>query len=121
MEAGESGQRQLSRDSLFVMAEMRLDGVPGEARVRVRNLSAGGLMAEGVEKTRRGQTVWVNIRNIGWVEGAIAWVQDNRCGVAFSEEIDPLVARAPLKGGEPGPAIVKPPAPRFQTGQLRKI
>jgi hypothetical protein len=38
--------RQLGRDSLFLMADLRLDGQDGEHRVRVRNLSAGGMMAE---------------------------------------------------------------------------
>lgn len=118
---GDSGQRQIARDSLFVMAEMRIDGQPGEVRVRVRNLSAGGLMAEGVQKAQRGQVVWVNVRNIGWVEGSIAWVQDNRCGVAFRDEIDPLVVRAPVTAGEGTPRYVKPPLASFDPGQLRKI
>lgn len=121
MELGDSGQRQLSRDSLFLMADVRLDGEAGESRVRVRNLSAGGLMAEGLEKPRRGQAVWVNLRNVGLVEGTIAWVQDNRCGVAFSSDIDPLVVRAPVTAGESTPRFVKPPLPQYQRGQLRKI
>lgn len=121
MESGESGQRHVARDSLFVLAEMRIDGFPGEVRVRVRNLSAGGLMAEGLERAQRGQLVWVNVRNIGWVEGSIAWVQDNRCGVAFREEIDPLVARAPVVSGDSTPRYVKPPLAQFDAGQLRKI
>ena len=94
MESGESGQRHVARDSLFVLAEIRVDGTPGEVRVRVRNLSAGGLMAEGLEKAQRGQLVWVNIRNIGWVEGTIAWVQGDRCGIAFADDIDPMILSA---------------------------
>lgn len=118
---GDSGQRQIARDSLFVMAEMRIDGLPGEHRVRVRNLSAGGLMAEGAPNVQRGQVAWVNVRNVGWVEGSVAWVQDNRCGIAFREEIDPLVVRAPVTGGEGTPRYVKPPLGSLDHGQLRKI
>jgi hypothetical protein len=118
---GMSGQRQIARDSLFVMAELRVDGMPGEHRVRVRNLSAGGLMAEGAAKVKRDQVVWVHIRNIGWVEGSVAWVQDNRCGIAFHEEIDPLVARAPVVQGESTPRFVKPPLRGSEAGRLRKI
>lgn len=121
MEMGENGQRQIARDSLFVMAELRIDGLPGEHRVRVRNLSAGGLMAEGVIKVQRGQTVWVNVRNIGWVEGSVAWVQDNRCGVAFQEEIDPLVVREPVGNGDNTPRYVKPPLGSVDKDRLRKI
>jgi PilZ domain len=110
----DNDHRQLSRDSLFLMAELRLPGQearPGQealGRVKVRNLSAGGMMAEGTVKAVRGTLVEVNIRNVGWVEGAIAWVQGDRCGIAFSEDIDPMVARAPPTTGEAAPRFVKP-------------
>lgn len=88
--------RHLNRDSLFLMADMRVDGEEGEHRIKVRNLSAGGMMGDGRVRVARGNVVNVNIRNIGWVEGTVAWVQDDRFGVAFIEEIDPKLARAPL-------------------------
>ncbi|MFM5906510.1 MAG: PilZ domain-containing protein [Novosphingobium sp.] len=87
--------RQIARDSLFVLVELRLDGDQVEHKVKMRNLSAGGMMAEGSVRAMRGLVVWVNLRNIGWVEGAIAWVQESRFGIAFREEIDPKLARAP--------------------------
>ncbi len=89
----ESDQRHIGRDSLFVMADLRLDGSDETHRIKMRNLSAGGMMGEGTLRLSRGSVVWVEIRNIGWVEGSIAWVQDSRFGVAFSEEIDPKLAR----------------------------
>ncbi|MDP3907854.1 PilZ domain-containing protein [Novosphingobium sp.] len=113
--------RQLARDSLFVMAELRIDGVGGEQRIRVRNLSSGGLMAEGDIRVQRGQLVWIKVRNIGWVEGSVAWVQDNRFGIAFREEIDPKVARAPMVAGEGTPRFVKPAMTFAPVGELRKI
>ncbi len=120
---GESEHRTIARDSLFVLAELRLDGVEGEHKVRVRNLSAGGLMVEGAPTTARGQLAWINIRNIGWVEGSIAWVEGPRCGVAFREEIDPKVARAPVSiNGENTPRFTRPPLAVSETsGTLRKI
>ena len=119
---GESEHRQIARDSLFVLAELRLDGVEGEHKVRVRNLSSGGLMVEGAPTTARGQLAWVNIRNIGWVEGSIAWVEGPRCGVAFREEIDPKVARAPVSAGEGSPRFTRPPLGQTEaSGTLRKI
>jgi hypothetical protein len=114
--------RQIARDSLFVMADMRLDGVDGDVRIKVRNLSAGGLMGEGTVRVQRGALVWVNVRNIGWTEGTIAWVQDSRFGVAFREEIDPKVARAPVGAGETTPRFVKTPLPVGRgDALLRKI
>lgn len=87
--------RQVIRDSLFLLAQLRVDGQPGVSRVKVRNLSAGGMMAEGDAKVVRGTLVAVDLRNIGWVEGSVAWRQDNRFGIAFVDEIDPAVVRAP--------------------------
>jgi hypothetical protein len=99
----ESDQRHIGRDSLFVMADLRLDGSEETLRIKMRNLSAGGMMGEGNVRVTRGTVVWVEIRNIGWVEGSIAWVQDNRFGVAFREEIDPKLARPPLPAGDGAP------------------
>ncbi|MFN3517673.1 MAG: PilZ domain-containing protein [Novosphingobium sp.] len=119
----DSDHRQIGRDSLFVLADLRIDGVEGEQRIRVRNLSAGGLMAETSSKVLRGQLVWVNLRNIGWTEGSVAWVQDGRFGVAFREEIDPLLARAPVQSASNSdtPRFVRPPLAQFDPAELRKI
>lgn len=89
--------RQVNRDSLFLLAHLRVDGQDTVHRVKVRNLSAGGMMAEGDAKVMRGSLVGVELRNIGWVDGTVAWKQDNRFGVAFVDEIDPMKARAPVK------------------------
>jgi PilZ domain len=119
---GESEHRTIARDSLFVLAELRLDGVEGEHKVRVRNLSSGGMMAEGDLKAVRGQLAWVNVRNIGWVEGSVAWVEGTRFGVAFREEIDPKIARAPVAAGESTPRYTRPPLAAVDAaGTLRKI
>ena len=119
----DNDHRQLSRDSLFLMAELRLPGDEALGRVKVRNLSAGGMMAEGAVKAVRGTLVEVNIRNLGWVEGAIAWVQGDRCGIAFSEDIDPMIARAPLVTREDSaPRFVRQVGAFVETeGTLRKI
>jgi PilZ domain len=118
----EAEQRQLARDSLFVMADLRLDGSEGEHRVKVRNLSSGGMMAEGPLRVVRGGVIWVNIRNIGWVEGSIAWVQDSRFGIAFRDEIDPKVARAPADSGDHLARFTRPPLPELsRAGVVRKI
>ena len=93
--------RQVNRDSLFLLAQVRVDGRNEVARVKVRNLSAGGMMAEGEAKVMRGTLVAVELRNLGWVEGSVAWKQDNRFGIAFVNEIDPTVVRAPVASQAP--------------------
>ncbi|MET0250741.1 MAG: PilZ domain-containing protein [Novosphingobium sp.] len=114
--------RHIPRDSLFLIAALRLPGEPGEHKVKVRNLSAGGMMAEGQVRPVRGALVEVEIRNIGWVAGAVAWVQDDRFGIAFSRDVDPKRARLPVTGGESTPRYAKPVLPSPQAPRhLRKI
>lgn len=120
----DSDNRHLTRDSLFIMAELRLDGLDAEHRVKVRNLSSGGLMAEAEVKVPRGTVVWINLRNVGWIEGSVAWVQDNRFGVAFRDEIDPKVVRAPAVIQQlPEAMMLRRPfaAPPATTSNVRKI
>lgn len=119
--------RSVARDSLFLLADIRVEQSAEIHRVRVRNLSDGGMMGEGNLRVQRGHRVAVELRNIGAVNGTVAWVQDNRFGVAFDEEIESQKARRPLQTEEgPAAAIVKPswahrapPPPEPST--LRKI
>lgn len=92
----EGEQRHLSRDSLFVMTDLRLDGSEEVHRIKVRNLSSGGMMGEGLVPVQRGTLLFVDVRNVGWVEGSVAWVQGGRFGIAFRDEIDLAAARTPV-------------------------
>ncbi len=96
--------RQRGRDNLFLMADLRLvdpNGLraDGEHRVRIRNLSAGGVMAEGNVKVGPGTGLEIALRHIGWVAGTVAWIQDNRFGIAFAQPIDPALVQASDAGG----------------------
>ena len=121
MDMDGTDNRQIARDSLFVLADLRVDGLDGEHRIKVRNLSSGGMMGEGPVRVTRGVAVQVNIRNIGWVDGTIAWIQENRFGIAFVEEIDPKIARSNVADGEQTPRYVKPPLPGASGSVVRKI
>ena len=120
--------RQVNRDSLFLLAQLRVDGHEEVCRVKVRNLSAGGMMAEGAAQVTRGQRVEIELRNIGWVTGTVAWKQDDRFGIAFAEEINPTRAREPINYGQAPSGISevhKRAVPASQQpideSQLRKI
>ena len=119
--------RSVARDSLFLLADIRIEQHAETHRVRVRNLSDGGMMAEGNLKVKRGHRVEVELRNVGRVLGGVAWVQDNRFGIAFDEEIDSQQARRPLPSDPHAPAaMVKPmwthrAPPPPEPGKLRKI
>lgn len=94
--------RQVDRDSLFLLAQLKVDGQDLPHRVKVRNLSVGGMMAEGSARVALGMLISIELRNLGWVDGTVAWVQDNRFGIAFIEPIDPKLARAPVSDGSSG-------------------
>lgn len=89
-------KRELDRDSLFLKAELCFVGGDNCGEVRIRNLSAGGLMAEAPVQTKRGDKVQLELRNIGRVTGHVAWVAQGRFGVAFDHPIDPKLARKPV-------------------------
>lgn len=91
--------RSVSRDSLFLLANVRVEQGDEQHRVKVRNLSDGGMMGEGTLKVKRGNRVEIELRNVGVVTGSVAWVQDQRFGVAFDEEIDSREARQPSTDG----------------------
>jgi hypothetical protein len=82
--------RQSARDSLSLLATLKVEGdsLAVEYRVRVRNLSPAGLMAEGDVSVAPGSLVAVELKDIGWVEGSVAWKQDNRFGIAFAEDVN---------------------------------
>ena len=105
-----TSQRGAVRDSLLLSARLRgPEGV--DETVRVRNLSAGGLMAEYAAPIGRGVPVQVNLRGIGWVSGTIAWFAEGRIGIAFDQEIDPLAARSKVTARNtslPKPAVRRP-------------
>ena len=101
-----SRQRSAARDSLLLSAQLRVEG-EAEATVRVRNLSAGGLMAEYAQPVDVGTAVEVDVRGVGWVAGRIAWKAEGRVGIAFDREIDPMAARKPVGNGTHTPRYAK--------------
>ncbi len=92
---GNVDTRQVNRDSLFLLAQLRIEGSDALHAVKVRNLSAGGMMAEGNVEVARGELIHVELRNIGWVSGNVAWKQETRFGIAFIEEIDSKLVLSP--------------------------
>ncbi|MBS0255848.1 MAG: PilZ domain-containing protein [Proteobacteria bacterium] len=102
---GDNDHRHISRDSMFVQARLR-DAAGAEHMVRIRNLSSGGVMAEGNLRMQRGDAISIEIRNVGWVDGNVAWVADSRFGIAFCESVDPRAVRSPVI--QTGPKPVSP-------------
>lgn len=86
------------RDSLFLLANLRVEGQADPIAVRVRNLSSGGLMAELPFPVRTDRAISIDVRGIGWIPGRIAWQTEGRIGVSFDQPVDPQRARKPVGG-----------------------
>ena len=118
--------REENRDSMFLMAELAVAGGGAAQRVKVRNLSPGGMMVESDLRPVRGSRVAVELRNIGAIGGTIVWARAGKFGVAFDEEIDPRQARTKVVGGPkeaPVYARAAIDAPRYDgwNGKMRRI
>lgn len=92
---------------MFLAATVYREGMP-ESTLRVRNLSAGGLMGETAEPFRTGENVEIDLRGVGRIAGRIAWVAPQRIGIAFATQIDPRLARKPVGNKESNVGLMKP-------------
>lgn len=88
--------RRHGRDSLFLVAELRLDRDGAPYEVKLRNISDSGVMAEGTMRVSRGTRVYIDLRNIGIVGGQVAWAAGDRCGIAFDESIRSSLVQFPV-------------------------
>ena len=86
------------RDSMLLMGTIKAVGdVARQTQpIRIRNLSATGLMAESQAEYDVGCLVDVGLRGVGIVSGEVVWVRDGRMGITFTTTIDPKRARQPV-------------------------
>lgn len=117
-----AAKRGMDRDSLLLQAVLRIPNTEEERAVRIRNLSAGGLMAEIPIGLVRGERIEINLNSIGWVSGHIAWVTDGRAGIAFDHPINPKDARKPVGASELDiPPYLKKLNNKTLPGKLRRV
>jgi hypothetical protein len=90
--------RNAARDSMMLQAPLRRVNSPVHRPVtlRIRNLSAGGMMAECSEPLGTGEQVVMELRGIGEVTGRVAWCHNGRTGISFDTPIDPRLTRKPV-------------------------
>ncbi|WP_454883824.1 PilZ domain-containing protein [Sphingomonas oryzagri] len=117
-DGGADSQRRDPRDSLFVLARIKPEGEPGEgASVRVRNVSAGGLMADAADDYRPGMRLEISLDGVGDVAGSVAWAEAGRIGVAFDHPIDK--ARARKTKSEKPDDLFRPTAQNYRRPGLK--
>lgn len=81
--------QERGRESVSLNARLRVGDAKRATKVRIRNVSAGGLMAEVPRPLAPDAAVEIELAGIGWVAGRVAWQIEGRIGVAFDSEIDP--------------------------------
>lgn len=77
------------RGTTSLDARLRRFGVPEVIGVRVRNLSAGGLMAELPDPIAPDAAIEIELDGLGWIAGRVAWQTEGRIGIAFDRDITP--------------------------------
>ena len=97
-----ASKRRRPRDSMLLMGTIRAFGDVARATqpIRIRNLSATGLMADSDVAYDLGALVEVEMRGIGAVSGEIVWIRQNRMGITFAKAVDPKLARKPVATAE---------------------
>lgn len=88
-----SGSRADERRHMMLQASMHADHLAKDEPIRIRNISAGGLMAVSRHVVRRGERVTIALQGIGEVAGRVAWVHGERFGVSFARAINPNLVR----------------------------
>jgi hypothetical protein len=89
----------------------KLTSERGEQLIRVRNVSAGGLMAECGQTVQVGEAVSVELSSQK-IPGSVVWIREGTVGVKFDQNLDLgelLAGRKPRHGFRPRP-------PRLQVG-----
>ncbi|MBK8375788.1 PilZ domain-containing protein [Sphingorhabdus sp.] len=102
-------KRTKDRNSLLVKAALRFPVTGEQGDVRIRNISSGGLMAEAPVRAARGEPVEIQLKNVGWVSGKVAWIAESRFGIAFDYPIDPRGAQQQIgaKSNESMPSYLR--------------
>src|SRR3546814_16744429 len=79
--------RKAKRDSLFLLTSVSSPDGHARGKVRVRTLSAKGLLADCPFPIIEGESVILNVRGVGHVSGAVVWNNGEKFGVLFDTRI----------------------------------
>ena len=104
-------ERRTDERILPMLRIAKLTGGNGEQLIRLRNVSAGGLMAEIGQPLGVGEIVSVEL-STQQLPGSVVWIRDGLVGVKFDHNLDLgelLAGRKPRHGFRPRP-------PRLQVG-----
>lgn len=77
------------RHALQLKSVLAIPALDRQVKARIRNISAGGLMAETPLPIGRGERVEIDLPNIGYIGGKVIWAAEGKLGIAFDHPINP--------------------------------
>ena len=89
--------RDVARERMLMFAKLMLANT-SEHRVRIRDLSAQGVQAEGDVGTQPGEQVDVDFGAAGKAAAVVAWCDGAVIGLKFDQEIEPELVRRAISG-----------------------
>ena len=98
-------ERRVDDRLIPLLKVAKLVGEGGERLMRVRNISAGGLMAEVVDCPAVGEQVSVELSSQK-IPSSVIWIRDGLVGIKFDQTVDLgelLAGRKPRHGFRPRP------------------
>ena len=98
-------ERREDQRVLPALRVAKLVSADGEQLIRVRNLSAGGLMAEAGQPCRVGDQVQIEFSSQK-IPSSVVWIRQGTVGIKFDQNIDLgelLAGRKPRHGFRPRP------------------
>lgn len=78
--------RSEKRESVFLLETVRRSS--GEQTVKVRTISEGGALVQGLTDAAAGQAAQIGIRGLSWVDRKVAWNPYKRTGLSISTRLD---------------------------------
>ncbi len=112
----DGSQRETSRESIFLGAQIMFGDAKAPVNSRIRNISASGMMVDTIKAFAKGVRISATIKGIGEVSGTIAWSTATRIGIHFDEAVDPKLARISVSGDAPVTNYNKPYVPDRRPG-----
>jgi hypothetical protein len=88
------------RYSVMLTGRIRRSHATNHMPIKVRNISAGGMMCECGYPARHDEAVEVELPRLGVVAGRIRWTSGSRIGIEFDGPVDPTLAWAKQQKSE---------------------
>jgi hypothetical protein len=86
----DADQRRALRKAVRLTGQLRDRGSTRFA-IDVIDLSTTGFRAETTARLYKGALVWLTLPGMAGLEARVAWVDNARCGCAFSQPLHPAV------------------------------